>query len=66
MKEVLEVETFNFSAGKRFFSFDFTLKRNGKLIKKDCYASSDCRSASTIRKWLRAGWGTELVLERGF
>jgi len=52
------------SVGKRYFSFSYQLYRNGKLIADSTYDSSHSRSPAFMRKALRNGYASEIVLER--
>jgi hypothetical protein len=51
------------SVGKRYFSFSYLLYRNGKLVADSTYSSSHTRSPSFMRKTLRNGYASDLVLE---
>lgn len=62
--ENFKIEISKISVGKRYYSFNYSLFRNGVLVKKDDYASSHERSPQTMRKYLRNGYAAELVLER--
>lgn len=62
--ENFKIEISKISVGKRYYSFNYILFRNGVLIKKDEYASTHSRSPQTMRKYLRNGYAAELVLER--
>lgn len=64
--EHIRVTTYNYKVGKRTFSFDYEVERNGVIIKKDHYNSSHRRSPTTIRKYLEEGYGTEIVLQLNF
>lgn len=66
MKEQIVVETKNIKVGKNFYSFDFKVWRNGKLIRKGSYDSGHSRAPQTIRRYLNRGGATELVLEHDF
>jgi hypothetical protein len=75
MIEFIRVEVTNISVGRRFFSFDYRVHRNKKLLTTDghCvndqwdhYDSSHSRSHTTMRKLLKSGYATELVLQRLF
>lgn len=64
--EHIKVVTYNYRVGKRTFSFDYELERNGILVKKEHYNSSHSRAPSTMRKYLERGYGTEIVLQNNF
>lgn len=65
--EHIKVVTYNYRVGKRSFSFDYDLERNGyELAKCNHYNSTHTRSPSTIRKYLENGYATELVLQNNF
>lgn len=64
--EHIRVVTYNFKVGKRTFSFDYDLERNGIKVRTEHYNSSHSRSPTTIRKLLSEGYGTELVLQNNF
>jgi len=65
-KEIIEVETGNFKVGKKYYSFDYKIWRNGKIWDSGWYDSSHSRSATSIRKWLKDGWATEIIIEHKF
>lgn len=64
--EHIKVTTYNYRVGRRTFSFDYELERNGEMVTKERYSSTHTRSPSTIRKYLERGYGTELVLQGNF
>lgn len=61
--EAITVTTSNYKVGKRTFSFDYEIHRNGDLVAKEHYNSSHTRAPQTIRKYLREGYATEIALE---
>lgn len=63
--EYITVNTWNFKVGKRTFSFNYRLERNGFLVREDVYRNSHTRAPSTMRKYLLNGYATSLVLEAG-
>jgi len=65
-KETIKVQTSNYRVGKRTFSFDYKLYRNGVLIQEGHYNSTHIRAPQTIKKYLENGYATELVLQGNF
>ena len=64
--EHIKITTYNYRVGKRTFSFDYDVERNGyPVAQKAHYNSSHSRSPNTIRRYLENGYGTEIVLESG-
>lgn len=64
--EHIKVSTSNHKVGKRYFSFDYELKRNGVTIDKGHYSNSHSRAPQTIRRYLKSGYATELILQKEF
>lgn len=62
MIETIKVETNNVKVGKRYFSFDYKVWRNRKLVSEGNYDSSHSRSPSFMRKVLKNGHATEIIL----
>ena len=60
--ETFKVVIWNISVGKRYYSFEYELFRNDKLIQDDHYSNSHSRSPAFMRKILRNGHAAELVL----
>lgn len=60
--DLFKVEIMNIRVGKKFYSFNYNLRRNQVLVEQGVYSSSHSRSPNSIRKWLKEGWGAELVL----
>lgn len=68
IKEVIEVEITNIQADERYYSFNWKVKRNGKVFEKDWY-ESDYENGNTpeqMVKDLKDGYAVELVLGSAF
>lgn len=66
MKETIKIETKNVKVGKRYWSFDYKVWRNGKPICKGNLDSSHSRSPKFMRNYLKTGGATEQVISREF
>lgn len=62
--ETIKVEIRHLRVGKKDFSFEYTVFRNGKHFDSAVYHSSHSRSPSYLRKHLKEGYAVNLVLER--
>ena len=64
MKARIDIEIKNIKVGKRYYSFDYKVKFNGKLLDENSYSSSHSRSDSYMRKELKKDYAVMLVLQQ--
>jgi len=62
--ETFKIEIKHLRVGKKDFSFEYTIFRNGKHIDSAVYHSTHTRSPSYLRKHLRDWYAVNLALER--
>ena len=60
------MEVDNIIVGKRYYSFNYRLFINNKLVKDTTFDTSHSRSPNSIRKWLKKDWAYDLILQEYF
>lgn len=62
MKETFKVEINDLVVGKIWYSFGYTIWRNGVIVIENIYNSSHSRSRNTMVRFLKNGGAVELAL----
>ena len=60
----IEIQIDRIAVGKRFFSFWYEIKENGKVLENGEYSSDHTRSPTSMRKWLRNHYAVEIIMQK--
>lgn len=66
IRETIEIEVSNIDVDTRYYSFDYKIKRNGKIVKDSSYSDDHSwdNDFENFKKLLEKSFAVELALEQ--